>query len=145
MEGTKPGPREMMRAPAPTKVDRDLDLWEHYVVCSLTEAAWTEHVLALATALGWRTAHFRPARTDKGWRTAVSGHGVGFPDLVLARAKPAPGRVLYVELKSERGRLSPEQTFWLKTLAAAGAETYVWRPSDREIVLQLLSWADSVV
>jgi hypothetical protein len=30
-------------------------------------------VIELAKLRGWRTAHFRPARTAHGWRTAVLG------------------------------------------------------------------------
>jgi hypothetical protein len=45
----------------------------------------------------------------------------GFPDLVLARG----GVVLHVELKSEKGKVRPEQSEWLAEL---GGE--IWRPSD---------------
>ena len=71
---------------------------------------------------GWRVAHFRPARTNKGYRTLMQGDP-GFPDLVLAKE----GRVLFVELKSERGELSAEQEAWLFDL---DEQAKVWRPSD---------------
>ena len=50
----------------------------------------------------------------------------GFPDLVIIR----PPEILFVELKAERGRVSPEQKAWLDQLEACGLETHVWRPSD---------------
>lgn len=50
----------------------------------------------------------------------------GFPDCVLAR----PGRLLFRELKTERGRVSAAQQQWLTTLRAAGADAGIWRPSD---------------
>jgi hypothetical protein len=83
-------------------------------------------VLDMAQRLGVRAAHFRPAKTDKGWRTPVQGDGKGFPDVVLAGA----GGLLFRELKSDRGALSPEQRAWLSTLLGADADADVWRPTD---------------
>lgn len=50
----------------------------------------------------------------------------GFPDLVIVGAE----RVIYRELKSERGRLRPEQRTWLDALSRAGQDADVWRPGD---------------
>jgi hypothetical protein len=93
----------------------------------VTEAELLEAVVELAHLRGWRVAHFRPARTEKGWRTAVSADGKGFPDLVLART----GEILFVELKSAKGRVSREQQEWLVRLDI-GRSTFagVWRPVD---------------
>jgi hypothetical protein len=38
--------------------------------------------------------------------------------------------VVFVELKSDRGRLSVEQQDWLHALGDAGAECHVWDPRD---------------
>jgi len=101
-------------------------------VKALERSMWTEdeflsHVIALAESCGWKTYHARPARTARGWRTAVQGSGKGFCDLVLAK----PGRgVLFRELKVDNGRLSPEQREWLATLIAAKADAGVWRPEN---------------
>jgi hypothetical protein len=92
----------------------------------VTERELTDAVLELARLLGWRCAHFRPARTARGWRTAVQGDGAGFPDLVLVRGE----RILYRELKTERGKLRPEQEAWLSALRAAGADAGVWTEAD---------------
>jgi hypothetical protein len=81
----------------------------------------------LAPILGWHVAHFRPAKTENGWRTAVSADGKGFPDLVLVRE-----RVVWVECKGQHERVSPEQVAWGEWLVAAGEEYYVWRPRDWE-------------
>jgi len=83
-------------------------------------------VLDLAGLLGVRAAHFRPAKTADGWRTAVSGDGKGFPDLVLV----GRGGVLFRELKSARGVVAAEQEAWLTALAEAGQSADVWRPVD---------------
>jgi hypothetical protein len=91
----------------------------------VTEAALQDWIVGTARLLGWRIFHARVARTAHGWRTAVSYDGAGFPDLVLAR-----DRVLFAEIKLERGRLGPEQVTWLEVLREAGQEVYVWRPSD---------------
>lgn len=60
--------------------------------------------------------------------------GEGFPDLVLARE-----RVVFAELKSERGKVQPEQSDWLERLRAAGAEAHLWRPSSWDDVVAVLS------
>lgn len=91
----------------------------------MTEAQLQAAVLELARLLGWRVAHFRPARTVTGWRTPVAADGAGFPDLCLVRE-----RVLFRELKAERGAPSSEQLAWLDALTAAGADAGIWRPSD---------------
>ena len=91
----------------------------------MTEADFQRQVIDLARLLGWTVAHFRPARTEQGWRTPVAADGAGFPDLVLVR-----DRVLFVELKSARGRTSPDQDAWIEALTEAGAEVYLWRPDD---------------
>jgi len=97
---------------------------------TMSEDDLLEAVIQLARVLGWKTAHFRPARTEQGYRTAVQGDGKGFPDLVLVH--PGRAELLVVELKSETGRLTREQEAWL-----AGFETVlgrwrvqIWRPHD---------------
>jgi hypothetical protein len=82
-------------------------------------------VLDLCRVLHLRTLHIRPAWTDKGWRTPVSGDGKGFPDLLIVG-----NRVIVRELKAERGRLTPEQAAWLAVLYGAGVDAMTWRPSD---------------
>ena len=91
---------------------------------ALTEAEFQEQVIDLARLLGWRVAHFRAARTLRGWQTPVAGDGKGFVDLVLAR-----DRVMFVELKSDTGWLSEHQREWMIALRAAGAEVHVWKPA----------------
>lgn len=101
----------------------------------LTEESFLRQILLLARIKGWRSAHFRPARTAHGWRTPVSGDGKGFPDLVLVKGK----KLLFVELKLDRGKTSPEQEQWLRSLAAAGVKVAVWRPRDWNIIVEALS------
>ena len=106
---------------------------------AISEAAFTANVIALARMHGWLAYHALPARTNKGWRTLTMGN-VGFPDLVLAR----PGGLIFAELKTERGVLSPSQFQWTEALVDALAghgETLryeVWRPSQLQEIEELL-------
>jgi hypothetical protein len=63
------------------------------------------------------------------------GSDPGFPDLVLAR----PPRLVVAECKTEDGRVTIAQWAWLDDFAACGAESYVWRPSDRAEIERILS------
>src|SRR5688572_2816806 len=92
----------------------------------MTESAFQRQVMALGKLFGWRACHFLPGMNRRGqWRTAVQGQGNGFPDVVLVR-----DRVSWVELKTDTGRLTPEQEDWAACLSAAGQEVYLWRPRD---------------
>jgi hypothetical protein len=101
------------------------------------EASFQACVLEVARLGGWRTLHIRPARrADGSWRTPVSGDGQGWPDLTLVR----PPRLLFVELKSERGRLSASQADWIGVLRLLPkVEVYVWRPSDWDELVEVLT------
>lgn len=92
----------------------------------MTEGELQGGVIDTARSLGFLVAHFRAAKTERGWRTPVEADGKGFPDLVLTGRR----RVIFVELKNEKRPLEPEQRVWLNALELAGAEVYVWRPSD---------------
>ena len=91
----------------------------------ILEADWQKSVIDIARTFGWRVAHFRPAVTSKGWRTAVAADGKGYPDLSLAR-----DRVVFIECKREKGGLADEQRRWVVALLNAYAEVYVVRPRD---------------
>jgi len=97
----------------------------------MKETDFQRTVIDLAHHMGWHVAHFRTAMTRKTkegkpvWVTPVQADGKGFPDLVLVR-----DRVVFVELKAEKGRLSPEQAEWRDWLIGAGQEWYCWKPSD---------------
>lgn len=88
----------------------------------MSESHLQSRIIDTAQLLGWRVAHFRAARTAKGWRTPLEGDP-GFPDLVLAR----DGCLLAAELKAETGHVSAHQVEWLRHLGDHGR---LWRPSD---------------
>src|SRR3990167_191204 len=89
---------------------------------AVTEASFQQQVIAYARLRGWRVAHFRPAMNRRGvWATQMQGDP-GFPDLVLARHD----RVIFAELKSEKGRSTSDQIAWANTMGGV----FLWRPSD---------------
>lgn len=99
----------------------------------MSETQLQDSIINLAHYLGWLVMHQRPARlANGGYRTAIQGDK-GFPDLVLARR----GRVIFAELKSEKGTLSGGQFNWQHELYGQPGvfdwkqhpEYYVWRPS----------------
>ena len=64
-----------------------------------------------------------------------SGSSIGFPDLVLVRND----RTVFAELKTDKGKLSVAQDGWLNLLRGTSNEVYLWRPSDMDDVLGILS------
>lgn len=71
--------------------------------------------MQLAKLSGWTCYH--TYRSDKS--------EPGFPDLLLVR----PQRVIFAELKTDRGKLSQPQRRWLELLGGCDSvETYLWRP-----------------
>lgn len=98
---------------------------------SWEEAQSEAHFLGLVTdyarAQGWSHIHIAPGLNERGrYRTPVSGDlGVGWPDLFLVRRHDR----LAVELKAQKGRVTPSQERVLELLTAAGIECHVWRPS----------------
>lgn len=79
----------------------------------VSEKQFQTHLIRYAKSRGWRVYHtFCSKRSEP-----------GFPDLVLVREK-----VLFRELKSEKGRVTQHQRKWGDALLCAGADFKVWRP-----------------
>ena len=69
------------------------------------------------------------------YHTYRSTHSTtGFPDCVFVRGND----LLFAELKTEKGKVSPFQQQWLDTLANTQIPVYIWRPSDYEEICELL-------
>jgi len=108
----------------------------HLASQSITEAEWLRSVGDALDLTAWAWIHHRPARRAQGkWTTPTQGNSAkGFPDIVAVR----PPRCLWLELKTERGRVSPEQDDWLERLRASGQEAYVIRlPRDWHFFTEL--------
>ena len=91
----------------------------------VTERAFQRQVNDLCALLGWLTYHTH--RSDRS--------PAGFPDSVMVRG----GRVIFAELKTERGRLAYAQEKWRDALRGAGTEWYLWRPSMMQEIIDLLT------
>lgn len=89
--------------------------------------------LKIAHGFGWKAAHFRPAKTAKGWRTPVAGDGKGFLDWILTR-----DRVMAVELKTAKDQLRPDQEEWVEAWKRAGVQVIVAWPKDWDLLVQAL-------
>lgn len=105
-------------------------------VLTLKEADFQKAIIDLARRLGWRVAHFRVSQTDERWMTPVAADGKGFPDLVLVRE-----RIVWIEVKAEKGRVRPDQVEWIDALRNAGAEVHIWRPSQWTLIEGVLGAA----
>jgi len=91
----------------------------------ISEKQFEQQVKDLAKMFNWLYYHT--------WRSIHSP--AGFPDCVMVR----PPRLIFAELKSEKGKVSPAQQEWLATLKATGkVEVYLWRPSDIEEIAEIL-------
>ncbi len=94
----------------------------------MTERQFQELIKQMANALNWKYFHDHDSRRNP----------AGFPDTCLVKEGVIhngqvvqPGRCVFAELKTTKGRLRPEQERWLDALRTVpGVETYLWRPSD---------------
>jgi hypothetical protein len=83
----------------------------------------------MAHLSGWHGMYMTPLRTRHKWATPARGdYGPGWPDLTLV--SPRRQLLLFAELKSETGKLRPEQEIVIEQLLRAGLTVYVWRPAD---------------
>jgi hypothetical protein len=100
----------------------------------VSEKQFQQQIVDLARLHSWRVYHPWDSR-----RSAA-----GWPDLVLARLCPSQRGVttelLFLECKTERGRLTEAQRDWLFVLGAVpGVTARVVRPSDWPEIVALLS------
>ena len=99
-------------------------------------------MIDIAHLYHWKVAHFRGAWSKDGKRytTPVQADGKGWPDLCLAREMPDGScDIIFAELKSQIGKLSPEQKGWMEILSKNPAtQCFVWKPSDRDEIKEIL-------
>ena len=101
---------------------------EQLLASEMSEADLQDCVIAMAKSLGWRVHAERAAINQRGkWSTPIQGDE-GYPDLTLTNET----RLLFVELKSENGKLTPGQEEWIRLLRSSHVKSfvYVWRPSQ---------------
>ena len=99
-----------------------------------TEAAWQKIITTAAEQAGWEWLHI--GRVGKHKANGAKGTlGKGWPDLFLVK----PGRMIFVEVKGEDAPdLRMDQKLVMAALSNAGAEVYVWRPSDFAFAMDVL-------
>lgn len=112
----------------------------------INEATFQAQVIELAHLYDWHVAHFRGVRVQRAnggirFMTPVQADGAGFPDLVLVR----PPRLIFVELKTEKGKPTDNQQLWIDLLKQcffsgieSPVEVYVWRPSSWNNITKIL-------
>lgn len=87
----------------------------------------------LALLCGWTAHHGRPVRQQRGdgstrFITPIQGTA-GYPDLTLVHR--VTGAIIFAELKTQTGRLDPNQVAWGEALKRNPGVLYqVWRPLD---------------
>ena len=94
-----------------------------YDIAELTEKEWMAQIAGLAKQLGWVRYHTLRSK----------GSQPGFPDDVLLR-----DRAIFIEYKTEKGKLSDAQKDWIRRLIVANAEVYVARPRHLEELARVL-------
>lgn len=59
----------------------------------------------------------------------------GFPDLVIVGSNA----IMFRELKTDKGKVTPPQIYWLGILEDLGLDVGVWRPQDFQMILKELA------
>lgn len=92
----------------------------------ITEKDFQESLLKMAQLLGWWVFHPYDSRRSR----------AGFPDLVLLKEGHPP---LFRELKTDKGRVRPEQQAVGDLMLATGLDWAIWRPADWKQIHEVLS------
>ena len=93
---------------------------------SVSEKDFLAGVTELATLAGWLVYHTYDSRRSQ----------AGFPDLTMAKG----GRLIFAELKTQKGRVTPLQQVWLDELEKIKeVEVYLWRPSNMDEIVGKLT------
>ncbi len=112
-----------------------ISAWEWKQICHArtTEKQWQQRVEGVLRQYGFLVFHTLRSK----------GSTPGFPDICAVKGE----RLLFIELKTEKGKLSEHQRTWLDALAAVPCaevhvwrpEVHVWRPSQFDEVLEVAS------
>jgi len=95
----------------------------------MTEAELQTAIIDVAELAGWLVFHDHDSRRNP----------AGLPDLILVK----PPRVVFLELKTDTGRLRPEQQTWLEALADCDTiASALIRPDNLPTVIDYLTRKD---
>lgn len=96
------------------------------LVNSASEDQLLSYVVDLLELHNWWWFHDQDSRWNK----------AGLPDLIAIR----PPRVVFLELKSAKGRIREQQAVVLRRLEQCpGVEVYLWRPMDMDEIARVLA------
>ena len=97
------------------------------LLADISEKAFQQTVRDLAELCGWLV-----------FCTWDSRHSpAGEPDLRLIH--PRRKKMIWAELKAEKGRVTEKQQDAIETLTEAGQVVYLWRPSDWNEIEKVLT------
>lgn len=91
----------------------------------ISERAFQNQVVQLAEMYGWLVFHNPDSRMVR----------AGLPDLILIHDKC----VIFAELKTDGGRLRPDQVVVIRKLQAAGQHVFLWRPRHFNTIKNVLN------
>ena len=125
------------RRSTPTQLTLSGQAFRKLIDGNLKEATWQKQVEEALTVCGWWWMHVPPnvVVCPRCHTKVYRGIRKGFPDLFAIK----PPHKLWLELKTERGQLEPEQREVLDMLAACGETVLFARPRDREHLLNLIA------
>ena len=117
------------RRSTPTQLTLSGQAFRKLIDGNLKEATWQKQVEEALTVCGWWWMHVPPnvVVCPRCHTKVYRGIRKGFPDLFAIK----PPHKLWLELKTERGQLEPEQREVLDMLAACGETVLFARPRDR--------------
>ncbi len=99
--------------------------WRRICHVKMKEKEWQKRVEGVLKAHNWLCYHTLRSK----------GSTPGYPDICAVKGK----RLLFCELKTEKGRLSAAQNEWMDALARVPcAECYILRPSDFDKLLEIV-------
>lgn len=102
----------------------------------MTEREFQDLVIRLADTCGWLVYHTHDSR----------GSRPGFPDLTMV--SKGKNRLIFAELKTEKGHLQIDQQYWKEHLEGVShIEYYLWRPKDWNsgFINKILSRKDAII
>jgi hypothetical protein len=115
------------------------------IAAAMSEKVLDRHVRTLLHDLGlWEFSFHAPDGVkdpDGGGRPRNGRYQAGFPDWFIV----GPCGMLWRELKTAKGKLTPKQVAFLERIRVAGGDADVWRPDDLtsgRIVRELRAIAD---
>lgn len=100
------------------------------------ERDFQNQLIKLAKRLGYIVHAERPARTRNSWVTPIQG-SPGFPDIFLVHILTKVR--VWIECKSETGRVSPQQDVWITLLKKSGETVFIWKPQDCDFAFEVLT------